>query len=344
MPLVSSILPSPRLPVRFFLPGEEDLAPLARLDPDRDPALFRRGERAWVLQTFLRLRRAGFACELVDQVPVDGLVLFHAKHDGAIRRGLPRGGAPVLVGIRADNREALAAEFEILQNGRWAKPGRRLVMPLWPQPGLVPRDPARGDVIRTVAYKGFRANLHPEFRAESWRRFLAERGIEWVDDSRPYEGVATDRAALAWSDFSAVDLIVAVRPPERKTDWSKPATKLVNAWLAGTPALLGAEFAYRELRRGELDYLEVDSVAAAEAAIDRLRSEPGLYRRMVEHGRERAAEYDVPALSERWIELLGRTLPGLAAAPHRARWRRWPINLRRAARLVARWSERRPPR
>jgi hypothetical protein len=344
MPLLPSTPSSPPLPVHFFLPGEEDLAALACLDPDREPALFRRGERAWVLQTCLRLRRAGFECELVDRVPGAGFVLFHNKHEREIRRALPKIGSPVLVGIRADNREALAAEYEIVQNGRWARPGRRLVMPLWPQPGLVPRAAERGDAIRTVAYKGFRANLHPAFRAERWRRFLAERGIEWLDDSSPYEGAATDRAALSWSDFSAVDLIVAVRPPERKTDFSKPATKLVNAWLAGTPALLGAEFAFREIRRSELDYLEIDSVAAAETAIDRLRAEPGLYRRMIEHGRDRAAEYDVPALTSRWIELLGVTLPGLAADPRRARWRRWPILLRRAARLARRWAERRPPR
>lgn len=329
----------------FFLPGERDLAALERLDPDRDAPEFRRGERAWVLQTFLRLRAAGFACALGDRIPSDGLVLFHNKHEGVVRRALPRGGAPVLVGIRADNREALAAEFELVQNGKYARPERRLVMPLWPQPGLVARDASRGAAIRRVAYKGFLANLHPDFHGDRWRRFLGQRGIEWVVDARAYEGnEATERARLDWSDFSAVDLIVAVRRPERKTDFSKPATKLVNAWLAGTPALLGPEYAYRELRRSELDYLEVDSVDSAERAVERLLADPALYAAMVDHGRARAGEFDVPALTRRWIELLGTTLPALAADPARSRRRRRPLVLRRAVHLAERWRERRPPR
>jgi hypothetical protein len=334
--------------IHFFLPGERDLAALAALDPARSPAEFRRGERAWVLQTHLRLRAAGFACALVDSVPREGIVLFHNKHERLVRRGLPRGGRPVLVGLRADNREALAAEFELVQNGRFAEPGRRIVMPLWPQPGLVPRAPGRGPAVRRIAYKGFLANLHPAFLGERWRSFLAARGIEWLVDAAEYRrGAATDRAALDWSDFSTVDCVLAVRRPERKTDFSKPATKLVNAWLAGVPALLGAEYAYRELRRSELDYLEIDPddpLGAAERAVERLRAAPALHAAMVENGRARAREYDVPALTARWIELLGTTLPALAADPARARLRRRPLLVRRALHLLERLRERRPPR
>lgn len=333
----------------FFLPGEPALAELARLDPDRASAEFRRGERAWVLQSFLRLRAAGFACDLVGSLPREGLVVFHGKHERWVRADWPRSGPrPVLVGVRADNREPLAAEFEVVQNGRFAAAGRRFWLPHWPQPGLVPRDPARGERIGRAVYKGFLANLHPELRGGRWAEALERRGIEWVVDARAFEaGAATERAALDWADFSAADLSVAVRPPERKTDFSKPATKLVNAWLAGVPALLGAEYAYREIRRSELDYLEVDAadpVGSAERAVDRLLAEPALYREMVEHGRRRAGEYDVAAVTARWIELLGTTLPALAAEPGRTRRRHQPLALRRARHLVRRWLERRPPR
>ena len=301
-----------------------------------------------MLQTHLRLRAAGFSSALTDRIPAEGLVLFHNKHEKLVRRGIPAGGAPVLVGIRADNREALVAEIELVQNGRFAKPGRRLFIPHWPQPGLVARDAARGELVRRVAYKGFLGNLHPAFREERWSRFLAGRGIEWVVDAKEFEGsAATERAALDWSDFSAVDLIVAVRKPEPKTDFSKPATKLVNAWLAGTPALLGGEHAYREIRRSELDYVEVDArdpLASAERAVERLAGDPALYRAMIEHGRARAREFDVAALTARWLELLGTSLPALAAEPERARRRRQPLSLRRFRHLLERWRERRPPR
>ena len=47
------------MPVTFFLPGEPDLERLRGLDPERDWSEFVRGEHAWILQTYLRLRGAG---------------------------------------------------------------------------------------------------------------------------------------------------------------------------------------------------------------------------------------------------------------------------------------------
>jgi len=330
--------------VVFFLPGESDLAALAALDPDREPGPFQRGERAWILQSYLRLRRRGAPVELADAVPPAGLVVFHAKHEKALRRALPAAGAPVLVGVRADNREPLAAEFEILQNGRWADGHRRFALPHWPQPGLVPRDRARGERLERVAYKGFVENLAPEFRAASWQRELSAMGIDWQLDAIAFRGTATDGTLARWADYREVDAVLAVRPARRGREHSKPATKLVNAWLAGTPALLGPEYAFRELRRSPLDYLEVADAAAARAALARLRDEPGLYRAMVEQGAARAREVDVDAVARRWEELLFDRLPALAAERARSRRRRWPLALRRGGRWLARLAALRPPR
>ena len=333
-----------RYRVAFFLAAEGDLERLAALDPDRDTAELQRGERIWILQTFLRLHRAGFDCELVDRVPADGLVVFHAKQERDLRRRMPPGGAPVLVGVRADNRQPLAAEFEIVQNGRFADGRVRHLVPHWPQPGLVPRAADCATRVERVAYKGFAENLDPGFRSESWRRALAERGVEWELDERGFAGAAHDGTPLGWGDYSRIDVLLAVRPGARKTGFSKPASKLVNAWLAGTPAILGPEYAYRELRRSELDYFEAANPEQALAAIDRLRASPELYRAMVENGRARARDYDARAVAARWIELLGDRLPRLAEDPGRTRRRRLPLTLRRAARIVARWASLRPPR
>ncbi len=72
----------------------------------------------------------------------------------------------VFVAIRADNSSPLLADFEILQSGRFADDRNRFWIPFWPQPGLVPRDPARGTTLERVAYMGRIENLHPEFRGE----------------------------------------------------------------------------------------------------------------------------------------------------------------------------------
>lgn len=305
--------------VTFFLAGEKDVEALRRLDPDRDWREFQVGERAWILQTYLRLVRAGCPVELAASPPSEGIVVFHAKQSRALRSQWRRLRRTVLLGVRADNREPLIADFEVLQNGRFADEKRRFFIPHWPQPALIPRDVSRGAMIRRIAFKGFDQNLHPDFRSPAWREFLAGKGIEWEVDAVPFAGEATDRLKIEWPDFRQVDLLLAVRPKDRRLWTPKPATKLCNAWLAGVPALLGPEHAYRELRRSELDYLEVDSLESAKAAVLRLLERPDLYEAMVRNGRARGAEFTAEATLPRWMELLTGKLPALAAS--RAGWR-----------------------
>jgi len=331
---------SPPARCTFFLAGE-DVESLSRLDPDRDWRELQTGERAWILQTWLRLRRAGHPVELSATAPEDGLVVFHAKQAKELLRQRSRLRTSILVAARADNRQSLIADFEILQNGFFADGRRRFAIPHWPQSGLVPRDPARGERIERIAYKGFAANLHPDFRTPAWTGFLAQEGIEWVVDAVEFDG--RNRRELDWPDFRTVDLALAVRPAERKQRRSKPATKLFNAWLAGVPALLGPELAFQELRRSELDYLEVASVADAREAVLRLRRDPGLYRAMVENGLRRGEEFTHEALVARWAKLLFETIP--TQAEHRSDlFRRLPLPARAAGRWLTRMVALRPAR
>ena len=59
--------------ITFFMAGEKDLTALRRLDPDRDWREFHRGERVWILQTYLRLARAGYPVELAASPPAEGI-------------------------------------------------------------------------------------------------------------------------------------------------------------------------------------------------------------------------------------------------------------------------------
>src|SRR4051812_187840 len=327
--------------VTFFLDGEEDLESLRRLDPDRDWRHFQRGEQVWVLQTYLRLARAGLPVELASVPQNSGLIVFHAKQARALRRRAHLLGDAVLVAARADNRQPLIADFEILQNAHFADGRSRFHVPHWPQPGLLPRDAARGTAIRRLVYKGFDGNLNPEFRRPEWRQLLANRGIEWVVDAAPFAGRETDAQAIDWPDFREADLILAVRPDDRRRSTNKPASKLVNAWLAGVPALLGPEVAYRELRRSPLDYFEVSNLAEVLAAVDRLIGDPALYNAMVENGRARAADFTAAAILPRWEKLLFETIPALSPP----RWsRRVPLALRSAGSWLSRTAALRPAR
>ncbi|MEO8195143.1 MAG: hypothetical protein ABI689_00310 [Thermoanaerobaculia bacterium] len=332
------------LPVTFYVAEPADLTRVSRLDPDRDQALLRSGELAWVVQTYLRLRAAGYPVELAASPPRSGLVVFHAKHGPALTRALTRAQSGRrdlrFVGIRADNSPPLLADFEILQNGRFADDRRRFWIPHWPQPGLIARDAERGNRVERVTYMGWIENLHAGFRSSAWRAALAGLGIEWVLQEVPFpRGGGVERSAQApvdFEDYSRFDALLAVRPGGFRRSLSKPVSKLVNAWRAGLPALLGPEYACREVRRSDDDYFEIAGPEEALAALRRLRAEPLLYARMVENGRNRAAEFSFAALTERWADLLLRSIPSQVASGGLPWSHRLPLPLRLSIRRFLR--------
>jgi len=322
--------PSPR--ITFCFPHAAPEA-IARLDPDRDWRAFQQGGEAWILLTYLRLAADGAPVAIAATPPEDeegALVVYHARHKRALADALGRLERARTIAVRGELRGWLgSADFEIVQTGGAADGRRRFHLPHWPQSGLVPRDTTRGGRLERIAYKGYANNLHRDFHGGEWSAFLAGHGIEWVSDAVPFAGAKTDRAALDWPDFHTIDAVVALRPPEVETT-AKPATKLANAWLAGVPALLGPEPSYQALRRDPLDYLEIRSVAEARVAVERLLSEPGLHRAMVENGFRRAREVSPTAVTAAWRTLLEETLPPLARRrrSYRARFARAVDGLR----------------
>src|SRR5690606_1794906 len=241
---------------------------------------------------------------LDNRVPAAGVVLFYAgdKH-AAWRQQRATGSRALLAAVRSDRKPVGLADVEIVQNAASADGRRSLHVPHWPQPGLRPRDPARGDRPRTILYPGTAGNLHPDFLSEPWAAFLRERGLQL----RCHFKSAAD-APPAYHDLREIDLMLALRPRGAGLVRNKPGWKLFNAWLAGVPALLGPEAGYRELREGPLDYLEIDGVAQAMAAVDRLLQEPGLYRAMVGNGLARGRGFDTAATLVRWQRLVEEEL------------------------------------
>ena len=332
------------LPVHFFVePSGVTLDRLRTLDPDREWTDMRRAKERWVVPAYARLRRLGRAVTLGNDVPRSGFVVYHKEDHRTVLARAPRDGEPLLVACRADFRSADEADFELLQNGHYADDKRCFFMPLWPQPGLIPRDPARGTRVENVAFKGYVGNLLPELRGDAFARFMAQHDLRWQLDTVADRDVSRPVQA-AWHDYRDVDVVLALRPGGEREHTHKPATKLYNSWLAGVPAILSPDYAFRELRRSPLDYLEVESVTGAEDALRKLQRDPALYLAMVENGRFRAREFTADALAQRWDALLFATLPDLAVDIARARLRplgRRFAGVQRKLRTVLRGESRR---
>lgn len=262
------------------------------------------GKYSWTLQTYLQLQHAGVACSICNHFPKHGIVISHRDFLPSMLR--PRNDV-FLICIKPDRKAHSWAHFYVAQNdsdrfltskqGR----GRYIVMPFWPQPGLLPRLDDRGTTCLNVSYFGRLHNLANELLVDNWKKQLESLGFAWSIVSKKH-----------WHDYRTADVTLAVRSFAARVDHRdhvddsdvKPPSKLINSWIAGVPAIVGRDTAFQSIRRSRLDYIEVTSTLDVVDALRELRANHSLYGDMVANGRERAAEYSAPAVCDRWLALL----------------------------------------
>lgn len=299
----------PPIVLQFYLPYPKDrLADLPRCPDDYWAWIVRHrsvgeGKYSWTLQTYLYLRAAGISCALATEFPRRGIVITHRDFLPVFQ--FPRSDV-FLVCIKPDRKEHTWAQHYVVQNRSdktFAQFGAYRVSdtPSWPQPSLVARDEGRGDLCVNIAYFGRMMNLAPELQVEQWGRELRGLGLRWM--RMPLE---------KWNDYSQVDVTVSIRgfgesaatdDPVLDPD-SKPPAKLTNSWLAGVPAVVGAESSYRNIRQSDLDFLEVGTRSELIAALVRLRDDKALYEKMRAHAAVRAHEFSVAGVRRRWEAIL----------------------------------------
>lgn len=263
--------------------------------PEERPERIVSGLDCWPLLTWARLSAADcpFDLRLATRARDDAVCLFHWD-DAVPRLGVHRCFAVV---VQADRPAPGLADMTVVQNGLAGETSTRRRIPLWTQPGLVPRDAARGNRLENVAYFGS-DQYEPAFvKTADFREALRARGLRFIN-----------RFQGAWHDYRDIDAVLAVRDCPAVVLATKPASKLINAWTAGVPALLGPEPAYDELRRSPVDFLETPTAQSVLDALDRLRNEPGLFEAMAANGLRRAEAFAVPRLTELWMETLAEAL------------------------------------
>ncbi|AFZ29878.1 hypothetical protein Glo7428_1310 [Gloeocapsa sp. PCC 7428] len=272
---------------------------------DQHWQLFNPGIFACTLQTYLRLKADGFPCQLTGTMPTEGIVI--AYHKSVFWQKWKPDSKVMLVCIVADrSRRHPWAHFHVVLNPQelLSQDGYSIkntyYIPHWaPQPGLIRRDPARGDRFENITFFGREQNLAPELKHPSWAEQLQALGLRWQ--------IAGEES---WNDYSNVDAIVAVRSFDNQDHTVRPALKLYNAWHAGVPAILGRESAFQAERRNELDYLEATSPNQVLAMLQRLRDDVAFRRAMVDNGHLRARETQHYILLNSWrCFLMGTVVP-----------------------------------
>ena len=275
------------------LPPVEEMEDWGKGEPSR---LMQSGKAAcvqcWIYLTILRLSRAKVDITLCHTIPEEGIVV-------ALTGNLmPEFRAPegvYLIGVVADGTPHPACHFHILQNAAHARRLRHSAyIPLWPQPGLIPRDPARGERFENVVFYGDPPNLAPEIRDPSFGKLLKNRF------NLDFQIAGADR----WHDYSETDCVLAIREFGSKPFLRKPATKLYNAWMAGVPMIGGIDSAFATDGRAGIDYMQCDTLESLWSAVARLKDDPDFRKRMVAEGGSAAQQFTPEAITGRWQNLL----------------------------------------
>lgn len=317
-------------PIYFYLPAHRrPSAPIPEEVPrgyvdNMSDAFFCNTSLNWTLQTYLRLREHSYPCQLVEEIPEEGIVV-------ALGGDLPFTVKPskenVFVALMGDGGWCPYTQVHVRQNPKACQcqlDGVRntFCMQHWTQPGLIPRDEERGDILKNVGYFGHPSQLANPLHGEEWEHFLAEHDLNWIP---VHEG--SDRQC----DYSDIDLIVAIRSFDGRSYDYKPATKLHNAWLAGVPAILGPESAYRAERRDERDYLEARSYDELRKYVITLKRNPKLRRALRERSEENRERINPEEKVRQWWKLL--------TGPVQEIYERWTSRsiLGRGAFLASRW-------
>ncbi len=266
---------------RTPLPDTKDLA-----------TAIQRGRDGWIVTLYLLFKKRGYDVEMSDHFIPGRLCVVHRDDIGY--RDIPFLFLSYVVAIRADRDRTFICDDEIVQSPSSIEGGHQYYIPYWPQPGLIHRDSGRGAEVTSMVYFGRRRNIAARFRSEAFLRRLREIGVELIiEDKRPN-----------WTDYSKADVVLAVRDGSPNFLASKPISKLNNAWAAGCPALVGSEPVYEYHGVSEVDFFKVSNSDDVIDVLIRLKTTPGLFEKVAENGRKRAAELSYDATLEKWERLL----------------------------------------
>jgi hypothetical protein len=259
----------------------------------------------WTWLTYMRVKHAGIECELTDKFPREGVVVSAACSIPLMLRTPPQ---VCHVCAVADAPPRFYPQIQVVQNAKQLQQySSSLPIPLlhhiphWAQPDLVPRNAGRAEAFVNIGFVGAKNQMAPELVSEACRKRFEDLGLQWTAVHKDF------------NDYSEIDCLVGIRSFDGRSYDFKPASKLVNAWLAGVPAVLGPESAFRAAGKSGESYLEATSLDDLFASLKALKADSTLRSRLVVAGRDRVKDYTDEAITKRWVELLTIHAPEIHA-------------------------------
>jgi hypothetical protein len=242
---------------------------------------------AWVWPLYCQLKSRGMQVSFSYDLEPEAINFIHGQVARLYFKSLDFS-KYFIIGIRGDFKPFRYGPLEIVQNLNCLG-ARRFYMPHFPQPGLCKRNPARR-VVENVCFAG---QVNNSIDTRLLAKDLEKIGCRFVFKN---EG--------EWQNLEDVDILLGVRSFSKYPYYSKPPTKLFNAWLANIPFVGGYDSAYEQVGRPSLDYLRVSTYDELLSEIKRLKNDPDLYKSLVEEGQKASKQYNEDRISNEWKEFI----------------------------------------
>lgn len=248
------------------------------------------GIDCWIVQTGLLLKKySNYNVEFVNK-GVPGKICVYHYNNALIKYGVHKSYSVV---VRADRPPVNFADITVEQNPAVKNTSFVRYIPHWPQPGIIPRDESRENRVEKIAYVGSSQYIPSYIEDLKFSKLLSEKGITFsymVDGN--------------WLNYEDIDVLIAVRDVPDSVLITKPASKLVNSWIAGVPIILGPEPAYRAIRQSDFDYLEAKNLEELLQCINNLTLNSELYTQILKNAETRRKEYTHEKVAKLWIDFL----------------------------------------
>ncbi len=271
-----------------------------------------RGLECWINITFFYLKNSKipFEIKLVNEIPVEGLILFHK---GYFPKDFRPNSKQYFICIQADYGRHRYAQMHIVQNPYQSFNlfvNNRLLsdylfsytstdfIPLWPQPCLIPRDLSRKYSIQNVNFFGNPQETLPGLNIEM-NSFFEKRKLNFIPKYNIYQ----------WHDYQATDIVLSIRSFSKKEFYHKPLSKLVNGVLAGSIIIAGDESSATYFKKHFYpELLTISNISELQRSIDYIINNSESSFQAISKAKNRIAPFLKDALVNKWVQSLCKAI------------------------------------
>ncbi|MES2865892.1 glycosyltransferase [Microbacterium profundi] len=208
--------------------------------------------------------------------------------------------APAVIVIRDDVPLFVASPhfttLEVMPTSASASTPHQSALPLLPQRGVLPRDPARGEGLQSVALKAFSYNV-PRWLDDDFVRSVERLGYSLRVDTEE---------SGRWNDFSDVDVVLCTHPDDLDDERRKPPTKLIAAWSANVIPICGDYIGYREIGDATTMVIADRDADGYLEALRRLRDDPSLVAQVRASMPEAASRFSTDRVIDGYVAAIAR--------------------------------------